>query len=175
MYYLENDYELLYLIENNHEEALELLYKKYDNLIRSRIKSFRIKTKNYDDFYQEGLLSLDKAIKTYDDKYGKSFNKYFDLILQRRFIQILKKEQKHFYNTVYVDDFYDVVEEYSAQYNLEVEEKNEEICNLLSDFEKKVFECRIKQNLKTAETAEILNCSIRQVYNAMLRIRQKVK
>lgn len=175
MYYLENDYELLYLIENNHEEALEILYRKYDNLIKARIKGFKIKQKNYDDFYQEGLLSLDKAIKTYDDKYGKSFNKYFDLILQRRFIQILKKEQKHFYNTVYVEDFYDVVEECSVPYNIEYEETTEEICKLLSDFEKKVFECRIKKNLKTADTAALLNCSVRQVYNAMLRIRQKVK
>ncbi|HPT89088.1 MAG: sigma-70 family RNA polymerase sigma factor [Acholeplasmataceae bacterium] len=175
MRYLENDYELLYLVQENCEEALEYLFRKYDNLIKMRIKAFKIKKKNYDDFYQEGLLALDKAIKTYDDRFGKSFNKYFDLILQRRFIQILRNEQKYVYDTMYVEDFYEIIEEPKVLYNLEYEEVLQNVEQNLSDFEKKVFECRVKKNLSSKETAQLLNCSIRQVYNAMLRIRQKVK
>jgi len=134
MRYLENDYELLYLVQENCEEALEYLFRKYDNLIKMRIKAFKIKKKNYDDFYQEGLLALDKAIKTYDDRFGKSFNKYFDLILQRRFIQILRNEQKYVYDTMYVEDFYEIIEEPKVLYNLEYEEVLQNVEQNLSDF-----------------------------------------
>lgn len=175
MRYLENDYELLYLVQENSEEALEYLFKKYENLIKARIKAFKIKPKNYDDFYQEGLLALDKAIRTYDERFGKSFNKYFDLILQRRFMQILRREQRYVYDTMYVEQFYDIIEESKVLYHLELEEMIRNIEANLSGFEKQVFECRVKRNLNTGETAKLLNCTTRQVYNAMLRIRQKLK
>ena len=38
--YLENDNELLYLIKNHDEEALELMFKKYENLILSKIQKY---------------------------------------------------------------------------------------------------------------------------------------
>ena len=97
MIYNYNDYELLYLIREKSDEALEIMYRKYTPLIRKRILDFRIQV-NHEDFFQEGLLALDIAIRRYIDLYDKTFNKYFDLILQRRFIQILRKQEKHYYN-----------------------------------------------------------------------------
>jgi len=38
MIYKYNDYELLYLIYEKQDEALELMFKKYESLIRTRIQ-----------------------------------------------------------------------------------------------------------------------------------------
>ena len=37
---IENDYELLYLIENDSEEALEMMFEKYNNLIINLINKY---------------------------------------------------------------------------------------------------------------------------------------
>jgi DNA-directed RNA polymerase specialized sigma subunit len=56
--YQYNDYELLYLIRENCEVALDIMFSKYVPLIKSRIRSFHIKEWNKEDFFQEGLISL---------------------------------------------------------------------------------------------------------------------
>ena len=114
MIYNYNDYELLYLIREKSDEALEIMYRKYTPLIRKRILDFRIQV-NHEDFFQEGLLALDIAIRRYIDLYDKTFNKYFDLILQRRFIQILRKQEKHYYNVYNLESpemLYEETEQY---------------------------------------------------------------
>lgn len=175
MIYAENDYELLYMAKENQEEAVHLLFDKYQNLIKARIYGFRIKPKSYDDFFQEGLIMLHKAIETFDPKYNKTFNKYFDLLLQRRYMQILKKEQPHFYNVTYSADFYDFVEEYAAPYQASYGDIDFGFVENLSKFEKKVYQLRVVEGLKTKDVCSILECTTRQVYNAILRIRLKVK
>ena len=54
--YQYNDYELLYLISEHDENALDIMYHKYMPLIKARIAAFRIKRYNQEDFFQEGLL-----------------------------------------------------------------------------------------------------------------------
>ena len=49
----ENDYELLYLIENDSEEALEVMFEKYNNLIVSLIGIYLFDIMIEEDFYQE--------------------------------------------------------------------------------------------------------------------------
>ena len=54
-----NDYELLYLVNNQQDMvALDILLKKYEKFIYKKINSFFPRSKDVDDYYQEGLLSL---------------------------------------------------------------------------------------------------------------------
>ena len=46
---MENDYELLYMIEDDSKEALEILVKKYEPLIYTRLIKFRIKKEYFID------------------------------------------------------------------------------------------------------------------------------
>ena len=92
-----NDNELLYLFSEGIEEALEILLEKYVGLIRKRVSSFKIQMRFRDDFLQEGYMALLIAIRTYHQESPKTFNKYFDLILQRRFIKILKSDPRPSY------------------------------------------------------------------------------
>ena len=138
MEYKYNDNELLYLFSEGVEEALEILFDKYVGLIRKRILSFKIQLRFRDDFFQEGQIALLTAIRTYNPYFYKTFNKYFDLLLQRRFIKILKKEKNYIYNV-------SLYEEYSL---LPLFLKEEEECGyekeynlgFLSEFEKQIFE-----------------------------------
>ena len=94
-----NDYELLYLMSEFDEEAERILFEKYTNLIKARIRKFGVKPRYKEDFVQEGLYMLVVAVRTYNELSNKTFNKYFDLILQRKFLKIIQKE-KNYYNDV---------------------------------------------------------------------------
>ena len=170
MIYNYNDYELLYLIREKSDEALEIMYRKYTPLIRKRILDFRIQV-NHEDFFQEGLLALDIAIRRYIDLYDKTFNKYFDLILQRRFIQILRKQEKHYYN-VYNLESPEMLYEETEQYDYTPVDLP---LGSLSEIKKEVFETFKTKALKPKEVAKILNVDIRSVYNAFSRIKQKLQ
>ena len=50
--YKYNDYELLYLIYEMDDTALDIMFRKYISLIKARIKAFRIKPSNREDFLQ---------------------------------------------------------------------------------------------------------------------------
>lgn len=170
--YQYNDYELLYLISEHDETALDIMYYKYIPLIKARIAAFRIKKYNQEDFFQEGLFMLFRAIQTYRPDSRKTFNKYFDLILQRHFIQLLKKESKHFYNVQLVENVDYLKEEKVEKDDLELEHLLS-LCKF-SPFEKQVLDLR-RQNYSIKEISEKLNCRVKQVYDANDRIKRKMK
>lgn len=78
-----NDYELLYLIEERNDDAHALLIQKYQPLIKSKLRRFKIRPNEYDDYLQEGNLVLAVAIKKYNPRYGKTFTRFFELLLVR--------------------------------------------------------------------------------------------
>lgn len=173
--YQYNDYELLYLIYENDDTALDIMYQKYIPLIKSRIKGFRIKSWNYEDFFQEGLLVLNKAIQTYRMDSRKTFNKYFDLILQRRFIQILKKESSHFYNVDLVGSGELLMERICASEQSCLSDTDDIISRCqFSEFEKQVLTL-FKQGIKIKEISDYLSCTCKQIYDANDRIKKKMK
>ena len=61
-----NDYELISLIQENVEEAKEILYEKYLPLIKKIVNKWYIQNENLgidkNDLIQEGLVGLNKAI-----------------------------------------------------------------------------------------------------------------
>jgi RNA polymerase sporulation-specific sigma factor len=164
-----NDYELIDLIRENNEEAIEIMYEKYDSLIKNRVARFKIKPSMFEDFVQEGRLALNKAIQSYKMDSTKTFNKFFDMVLQRRFITILKQNQKDFYNIVYVDDVFSLIKEEQYEPNFDdIEEAD------LTDLEQVIYQMRFVEKYKPREIAEILKMEAKQIYNACNRIKKKV-
>ncbi len=163
-----NDSELLYLMFDGDDIALGILFRKYSYLIHKRLHLFRIAKKNYEDFFQESLMALNDAINTYAEIYGKTFNKYFDLILQRRIINLLRKEQNYYYKVTLVDDFYGQLEEKVAVYAPDI------IVNKLDDIESVVYELRFVKKYKASQIANILKCETKKVYNLIYLVKQKM-
>jgi len=166
MKYQYNDNELLYLIHESEDYAIGILYKKYYNLIYKRLHRFNI-SKNFEDFFQEGLMALHTAINSFNPFYNKSFNKYFDLILQRRIMTILKKEQGYFYNVLIKEEINCVVNEDVKMYDLS------DFIDTLSPFYKKVYRLKFVENYRPREIAELLDINVKKIYNTIYNIRRK--
>lgn len=159
-----NDQELLYLLYEGEEIAQTILLLKYRNLIYKRLKAFRIKKRSLDDYFQEGLMALNDAINSYNPLYRKTFTKYFDLILQRRIINLLRKEYNYFYKVMFRDlkDYY------------LCEEPKIFTLNSLSSFEYDVYVLRFLQNYRPEEIAKLLHCQAKKVYNTIYIVKQKL-
>lgn len=171
-----NDFELLYLISEGEDFAFEILCDKYKYLIIQRIRDYRIKSKYFDDYLQEGFLVLITAMKTYDSYvFRKTFNKYFDLLLQRRFQRLLKNESNFFYNVILMEYPELIEDEEGVGESLFVREEpldfNQDI---FSDIEKEVSKY-LANGLKPREIASELKCDVKKIYNAIDRIKIKFR
>ena len=89
-----NDNEIIYLIKSGNEEAYNFLVEKYSRMIYSRIIQMRLT--DAEDCYQEGLIALYDAINSYNIDFNKSFNKYFELVLKNRLIDIKRKNDSEY-------------------------------------------------------------------------------
>ncbi len=167
-----NDFELLYMIEENSSEALDIMINKYSSLIYSRIKKFKIKENYIDDYYQEGLLVLYQAIHKYDLESPMSFTNFFDLLLQRKFIDLLRKNKKYFEENIIKEDV-DIVVTYEPVNELIFEEQISLLINKLSKLEKEIFLLKYKENMKAREISKHLNIDLKKVYSAHDRIKLK--
>lgn len=85
-----NDYEVMYMIRENDEEARNLMFQKYHPSIK------KIAYKYYDfakkcgseleDLIQEGMIALNKAIDSYQESSGVLFYTYVTLCIERHLI-----------------------------------------------------------------------------------------
>lgn len=180
-----NDYELLYLIYECEEEALGILFKKYDPLIRKKLRDFRVDKYSYDDFYQECLIAMMVAIRTYNPFYDKSFTRYLELIITRKIMNVMYQNRNSFYEEIKIDDDFFMDENNSLTYdssifseinegNLYLKEQHISL-NGLTNIERKVLELKYVKGLNSKEIAKEANIDIRKVYNSIYQAKKKVK
>ena len=162
-----NDYELLYLMNEFDEEAERILVERYLSVIKYRIKTFKIKTRYIEDFIQEGLFLFYNAVRIYDQTSNKTFFRYYDMILRRKFVKLIEKEKNYFYDVDLMSDLNMLKEPSVFEY-----EKYDEVKVSLSVFEKTVLEF-VNKNYKPKEIANILECDVKSVYNCLCRIKSK--
>ncbi|MBO4667214.1 MAG: hypothetical protein J5666_03705 [Bacilli bacterium] len=95
-----NDNELLYLLSENEEFAFEMLMEKYQPMIVNRLKRYHVKPEYWDDYYQECIILLYKCATNYREDITKTFNKYYDRLLQYHIQNLLRKDRQSFYRVV---------------------------------------------------------------------------
>jgi len=165
MLYVMNDYELIYLIHSeNDEAALDFMFKKYHKFIWKYIHLLDVETKEHDDLHQEGVLVLHRAIKTFDASRNKSFTRYFELILRRQLYHLKSSLPDY-----YLFDNTDFCK--GASY---IEEEPEFI-SLNSDLEKIVYEEYFLNRKPVSQITREHLYSKKQVYNTIFRIKEKYK
>ena len=75
-----NEYEILYLAQEQNEDALYLLYQKYESIINMLIfqKKAYIRALNidYKELYSICLLNLNEAIRKYDADSNVTFTTF---------------------------------------------------------------------------------------------------
>ena len=180
-----NDFELLYLIYEGDEEALGIIFKKYDPLIKKKLYDFKIKNSLYDDFYQEGLIVLYVAVKTYNPSFNKTFTKYFELLLSRRIMTLLRDMKKEHEKVVVIES--DILKDSSESFNYSdkmlSDNANHDILlkdnnipsSMLTLSEKDVLAMRYFKGKSSKEIADELNIDVKKVYNALYQAKKKIR
>lgn len=192
-----NDFELLSYVKENNEEAINILYDKYKNIIEKTAykmaKYCKYNGLEQNDLAQEGYYGLSLAIENFNDSMDNTFYTYAVTCIERKMISaiIASNRQKHKilnesvslekYNedddvveieSLLVDNSYNpenIILEHDG--TLELIKKIEES---LTDFETMVFELKIS-NFSYKEIAEILDKDSKSIDNAIQRIKIKIK
>jgi len=164
-----NDYELLYMASDDSVEAIDILLKKYRYLVLRIIKDFKIEQNKKEDFLQEGLLMVNKAIKTYKINSKMTFTKYVEMLVNHRFIDMLRKKQNE--KIMPLEDF-----EYiyvAAETPKILAESSIYDYTGLSKLEQKIYNLRFLEGKTYKEISELLGMNIKQIYSAVDRIKKK--
>jgi RNA polymerase sporulation-specific sigma factor len=188
-----NDYELISYINENNEDANNIIIKKYEPLINS-IATRMIKTCPYlgidkSDLVQEGMIALNHAIGYFNEQKDITFYTYVKTCIERRLISTITSAQRLKHKNLNESLSFDTDEEGTLDFFLKDEttnperivineESNNEKINLikekLTDLENQVFDLLLS-SFTYKEIAEILDKEPKQIDNAIQRIKVKVK
>lgn len=169
-----NDYEVINLIKEGNEEAFNFMVDKYCYLIAKKIKIFNLTT-DYDDCYQEALMVLHRSILKFDESFNKTFTRYFERNLMNFLISYKKKKIRYISFKVEKLPTLNSLLLNECEKIYFSDKEMQEALNSLSDFEKKVFQIKIINNLSVQECSDFLQCDDKRIYNAIDRIRKKIK
>lgn len=169
-----NDFEIINLIKEGDDEAFRLLVDKYQFLIAKKVKSFNL-TQDYEDCFQEALMILHKSVIKFDETYNKTFTRYFEANLHNFLISYKNKKMRYY---TFKTERLPILCDYILKENETTFYTDEEIFRSIhsfSEFEKRVYQIKIIENRTVRECSEILKVEEKKVYNAIDRIRKKIK
>ena len=183
-----NDYELVFLAQEGNEDAINLIYQKYKPIIIKKSKNAIVFASHHgieiNDIMQEGFIGLDEAIRDFSQDTEATFYTFANLCIDRQIANYLKKmtsgKDRILNDAITINDSL----EKTMRDGTDIEkyfifrDNNEEItANIrqkLTNFEKKVFDLRLK-GYSFEEIANILNKDLKAIYNTFFRIKEKIK
>lgn len=191
---LMNDYELIYLAQEENEIAKELLYKKYAKIINMLIykKYPKIKKLNIDtkDMYSISLTALNDAINFYNQNQNATFATYLTVVINNSINKYIKKyssKKEQCLNKALSLDFvysnqeflnfildYKNNPDYCISNQDEIKYLTQKAQKNLSIFEYEVY-LLLLQNLNYRQIAKLLGKNPKQIDNAIQRIKNKLK
>lgn len=191
-----NDNELIYLCNENNEDAINLIINKYKSciitILKEYLKEYNIIGIEISDLYQEGLIGLLHAIETFDKNKEVLFYTYACTCIRTNIISAIRltfRQKNRILNNSYSLDklfnesttnYYEIFKDMSQEPNklLIDEEEQEEMINKLkkklSKMECNILELKLK-GLKNAEIASLIDKDKKFVENTMFRITKKYK
>ena len=192
-----NDYEILSYIAEANEEAMDLMFEKYQPLIQATANRMFCYCKNtgleFNDLIQEGMLGLNLAIHTFEGDKDASFYTYAKMCIERKMISLIVSSTRLKHKILNESISFELSGEYDEDYtnqkclednsfnpeNVLLDSETEEeliqrVKELLTNFEFEVFELK-RNGFHYKEIAEILDKDAKAVDNALQRILNKIK
>lgn len=191
----DSDYELLYLISENNEDAKKLFYEKYKPIIEMKVKKYisYVESRGYDynDLVQEGMIGLSRAITDYKTQKDVQFNTFANVCIERQIFSFLRNidsgKHKVLNDSISFDtttntygksldqilDDKNINPETSFVQNEETNDLFDNILAELTDKESEVFKLRT-QGFTYKEIASLLNISEKSVSKSIEKIKIKV-
>ncbi|GMQ56461.1 RNA polymerase sporulation sigma factor SigH [Vallitalea sediminicola] len=191
-----SDEQLVELVREGDNEALDYLMNKYKILVEKKAKSYFLIGASRDDIIQEGMIGLFKAIRDFKEEKTASFYSFADLCVTRQIISAVKAStrQKHLPLNSYIslnkpsyeeeNDKTTLIDKMPSrkiinpedlligQENLSIIEH--ELNERLSKLEKEVLQSYI-YGKSYVEIAGNLNRPVKSIDNALQRIKKKVE
>ncbi len=190
-----SDTELVRLVREGDNQALEYLINKYKNFVRAKARSYFLVGADHEDIVQEGMIGLYKAIRDFDGEKLSSFKGFAELCITRQIITAIKTatRQKHIPLNSYVSLDKPLYDEESDRTLLDViccssvtdpeelfinQERYEDIElkmeELLSELERKVLALYL-DGRSYQEISEDLNRHVKSIDNALQRVKRKLE
>lgn len=191
-----NDNELVYLCNENNEDAINVIINKYKscivNILKEYLKEYNIIGVEISDLYQEGLIGLVYAINSFKEGKDTTFYTYANTCIKNNIITALKqtfRQKNRILNSSYsldkllensTNNYYDLFKDEKNDPNkvLLNEEENEylitKIKNKLSKNECLIFDLKLK-GLSNKEISSLIDKDTKYVENALFRINKKYK
>lgn len=197
MYLDTNDIELLSYIREENEEALNVIYKKYEPVIKKIASNFfhsnNVVGFELSDLIQEGNIGFSNAIRTYNEHKEILFYTYAVKCIEAKIISalIMFNRQKHKFLNQSLSLDKEVEETSKNKFEALLEDKNSNpelllveleetelldkaIKELLTEFELEVYELKIR-GFDYKEIAIKLDKDVKSIDNALTRIKKKAK
>ena len=185
------DNELTYLLNDNNEIAQDILYEKYQFIIKSILNKYRrvflALNIEMEEVKQEANLAFSYAIHNYDENKDTNLNTFITLCVERRIRAIIKSKEttksKVQSETISLNSDVSLEnlipdETYEPSKKIEnidmLKYINDKVKDLLSDKEKIVYNMML-QGMNYQEIANVLNKTPKQIDNTIQRIRLKLK
>jgi RNA polymerase sporulation-specific sigma factor len=196
MRYFDNDYELIYMINQHDVLAMQLLIQKYQGIIETVIKNIMYDQylwQSYrDDLVQQGLITLiDCAQRFIIDRQVK-FNSFFSVCLERKIRNQVKSyysQQGKYVNAISLDasiEGYDdlvvcdnvesTAYELRGDYHMALHQLQEQVNELLEHCdttEQQIFQLKMA-GYSYQEISKKLDCDIKKVDNTVQKVRKKL-
>lgn len=190
------DNEIIYMAQEQNDDALEYILKKYKYLIDVLMFKYNFKLSNIKadlkELYNLCYFSLIEAIYKYDCSKDSLFSTFSSLIIKRQIIRYINKLQTYKNiintNTISYDCMCDANDNklfsfinsnnYDPSYLIEncegIKNLNDLIRKYLSNFEEKVY-IYLLEGYNYVQIAVLLKKTNKQIDNAIQRIRRKIK
>lgn len=185
-YKIYNDYELIYMIRENDDYSRDLIFQKYNPIIRKIASDYYSKFSNYgcdyDDFLQEGYISFQKALKYYDESKSCLFYTFALMCINRGLLSFCKRiscirKNIPSYECVDFDDYSVVDTRVDLDSSIVYKEFENELKKLLFDlpFEiGNVFELRMNE-FTYSEISVLLDIPLSTVNFRCKKVRDVIK
>lgn len=192
-----NDYELLTYVSENHEEASDILYQKYQPYIQKCARKLYPYVKGagieINDLIQEGLLGLTNAIHHFNEQKDSTFYTFATTCIKHKMISTVvatkRLKNKILNESIPIDSVDDEGDAYSLEYLIGDDTANPENILMnneyqshfidlarekLTPLESAVFELKMS-GFGYKEISEILDKDIKVIDNALQRIKNKLR
>ncbi len=180
----ENDYELIYLVSEKDDYALDYIFNKYAKIINSICNKYYAKYKyiglSYDDLVQEAKYAVSKSIKNYNDE-KSLFYSFLIVCIDRHLLSFCKKYnnmRNYPLNYSLSDDAFNYVMDDNSSYGVDsILTENElffECKNNLKFDQSIVFELRYNA-FTYKEISILLDLPLSTIDGRLCLIRKKLK
>jgi RNA polymerase sporulation-specific sigma factor len=168
------DIELIMLVKEGNNKALEVLLNRYKNLIIKISTKYYVLGMDKEDIIQEGLIGLFEAIRNYNPDKNITFKTYLYFIVKKKFLVLLRNSnrQKRIKEVIELGE--NILYEDKKINEIENKQIIEKVKEKLSDLESSVLEFYLL-NYTINEIAKELNLSIKTIDNSYKRIKIKIK